>query len=84
MSATTTRTRNSAASPFGGAVDTHMPDAPRRTCDELISNQGTELRAERIEQPCGEDAGAYCTDCAMYVCAQHKNAKHFTHKVARR
>jgi hypothetical protein len=63
-----------------------MPRAPRRTCEEIISNEGlTRLNyANRIEQPCGVDARAYCNDCAMYVCSQHKNAKHFKHKVARR
>jgi hypothetical protein len=59
-------------------------DPPRRTCEQLISNQGVELRAEHEERPCGVDARGYCNDCAMYVCVQHKNANHFTHKVARR
>jgi hypothetical protein len=61
-----------------------MPDAPDRTCGELISNQGTELRAGRITRACGLDAGGYCVDCAMYVCSTHAAANHDLHKVARR
>jgi hypothetical protein len=64
----------------------HMPEAPRRTCDQLIRNEGTELRSPDSyqEHPCGNDAGAYCTDDAMYLCVIHWNAKHGHHSVARR
>jgi hypothetical protein len=61
-----------------------MLNPPRRTCDTLISNQGVELRADRITQRCDLEAGYYCNDCAMYACSTHKNAHHTTHKVARR
>jgi hypothetical protein len=59
-------------------------EPPRRTCDTLISNQGVELRADRITQRCDLEAGYYCNDCAMYACSTHKNAHHTTHKVVRR
>jgi hypothetical protein len=63
-----------------------MPDAPPRTCEELISNEGTMLRAlaNRIEQPCGWDAIGYCNDDAKYLCDIHWDAKHHDHDVARR
>jgi hypothetical protein len=61
-----------------------MPEAPERTCEELISNEGTKLLANRVEQPCGLDAGGYCNECARYVCAIHQESRHQLHDVARR
>ncbi len=62
----------------------HMPDAERRTCEELISNEGTEHRVNRVERECGLDADGYCADDAMYLCSIHREANHSLHKVARR
>lgn len=63
-----------------------MPEAVSRTCSELISNEGTELRSAETfqEQACGLDADAYCQTHAMYLCATHWQANHSLDEVARR
>lgn len=63
----------------------HMPDAVSRTCTDIISNEGTELRAEPLQEaPCGLDAMGYCVEDARYVCSIHWQSNHSLHKVARR
>lgn len=62
----------------------HMPHSITRTCADLISDEGTELRAVRDERECGLDAEGYCVTCAAYVCSIHREANHGLHEVARR